>query len=186
MGIALGVTRNADYREKTVLLCPGDIVVLYTDGVTEAGAYREEFYGKERLADVVGRSCHEKAKEIIDRILEDIKSFIGEKKHHDDLTLVILKAVEQVGTLRRSMVIAHKNEIPGIISRIGDAMSRSGFGDKENLNLQVAVEEACINIMNHGYRGAEGYISITLVTEPNCFSVIIERRSPSIRSNSIR
>ena len=186
MGIALGVTRNADYREKTVLLCPGDIVVLYTDGVTEAMNYREEFYGKERLADVVGRSCHKKAKEIIDRILEDIKSFIGEKKHHDDLTLVILKAVEQVGTLQRSMVIAHKNEIPGIISRIGDAMSRSGFGDKENLNLQVAVEEACINIMNHGYRGAEGYISITLVTEPNCFSVIIERRSPSIRSNSIR
>jgi sigma-B regulation protein RsbU (phosphoserine phosphatase) len=173
-GVALGVTRDANYLEETILISPGDIVALYTDGVTEAMNNNGEMYGEKRLVDVISSHCQETAKDIIDRVRENIKSFSEEEEQQDDLTLVILKAAEQVEKGKKIRVLAHENEVPGIISSIEESMRCLGFSDEDNLSFQLAVEEACINIINHGYRNAKGYISIALESRPNCFMVIIE------------
>ena len=178
MGIALGAAKDANYSEKVIELSPGDIVALYTDGVTEAVNNNGEMYGEKRLVDVIGNHCKEKAKDIIDLVLENIKSFTEEEEQQDDLTLMILKAVVQAEMIGQIRVIAHENEVPGIVDNIEGAMRDLGFSDEDIFGFQLAVEEACINIINHGYRKAHGYISIILESTLNCFMVTIEDEAP--------
>jgi sigma-B regulation protein RsbU (phosphoserine phosphatase) len=70
---------------------PGDMMVLYTDGVTEAPNPEEKEFSSARLADVV-RALHTRtAREINDGILESVRRFTGETVQRDDLTLVTVK-----------------------------------------------------------------------------------------------
>ncbi|HQN90363.1 MAG TPA: SpoIIE family protein phosphatase, partial [Methanoregulaceae archaeon] len=90
-GIALGVIDTIDLESVTVPLHPGDVVVLYTDGVTEATNDRDEEYGVTRLSDIVMASRDLPAREIITTIVEDVIRFTGARPQFDDITLMILK-----------------------------------------------------------------------------------------------
>lgn len=90
-GIALGVIDDVDLEPVRVALSPGDVVVLYTDGVTEATNERDEEYGVERLSTLVQASKVSSAREIIDAIVEDVTAFAGSRPQFDDITLMVLK-----------------------------------------------------------------------------------------------
>ena len=93
LGIPLGlVTGMAEFVHKTsISLQPGDGIVLYSDGITEAENEAEEFYGLERLCQVVGEHWEGTAEEVRDSVIADVKAFIGEQKVYDDITLVVVK-----------------------------------------------------------------------------------------------
>lgn len=74
-----------------VKLYSGDLVVLYTDGITEAANMQEELYGFERLCDICRQNHHKSAGEIVENLIQDVKQFIGEKAIYDDLSLVVFK-----------------------------------------------------------------------------------------------
>jgi phosphoserine phosphatase RsbU/P len=74
-----------------VKLEPGDGVVLYTDGIPEARNTRKQFYGIERLCEVISINWHKSAEEIKQSAIGDLRDFIGEEKVFDDITLVVLK-----------------------------------------------------------------------------------------------
>jgi serine phosphatase RsbU (regulator of sigma subunit) len=90
-GIALGVIENAPLHEKTTVLESGDLLICYTDGVTEAINEAEEEYGVARLTDVVTRNRHLPAQAIVDTILADLLDHTGRLPAFDDVTLVLLK-----------------------------------------------------------------------------------------------
>jgi sigma-B regulation protein RsbU (phosphoserine phosphatase) len=91
-GVALGMMGGLEYEERTINLSSGDIVVLYTDGVTEAINSDMEQYGLKRLRLVVHRSRHLSSQRILDNILEDILNFSGDQAQFDDITMIIVKA----------------------------------------------------------------------------------------------
>jgi serine phosphatase RsbU (regulator of sigma subunit)/tetratricopeptide (TPR) repeat protein len=72
-------------------LNPGDVVVLYTDGITEAWNLDRQEYGLERLIEVVQQNCHKSAQEIQQAVISDVKEYIGQQKVYDDITLLVLK-----------------------------------------------------------------------------------------------
>ncbi len=90
-GIALGAMGGLEYDERRVDLSPGDVLVLYTDGVTEAINSNVEQYGSKRLCSVIRRSHGLSAQVILDKILEDITSFSGDQAQFDDITMVVVK-----------------------------------------------------------------------------------------------
>ena len=90
-GIALGVIDEVDLEPVEVVLSSGDVVVLYTDGVTEATNERDEEYGVERLSALVSASRGLPAKEIINAIVKDVTAFAGSRPQFDDITLMVLK-----------------------------------------------------------------------------------------------
>ncbi|HZG65227.1 MAG TPA: SpoIIE family protein phosphatase [Herpetosiphonaceae bacterium] len=92
-GIALGVIEDAPLNEKATTLDCGDLLICYTDGVTEAINEAEEEYGVARLTDVVIRNRHLPAQAIIDTILGDLLEHTGRLPAFDDVTLVLLKRV---------------------------------------------------------------------------------------------
>jgi serine phosphatase RsbU (regulator of sigma subunit) len=75
----------------TVSLQPGDGVVLYTDGITEAENMERKLYGLERLSAIVSRHWNRSAEEIKQAVVGDVTRHIGKQKVYDDLTLVVLK-----------------------------------------------------------------------------------------------
>lgn len=70
---------------------PGDGVVLYTDGIPEPRNIEQEFYGIERLCEVVSENWHRSAEEIKQATIDDLRKFMGEEKVLDDITLLVLK-----------------------------------------------------------------------------------------------
>ncbi len=75
-------------------LYPGDVVVLYTDGITEAENLERVHYGVERLCDIVSQHWQQSAAEIRRLVIEDVQKHIGTQKVHDDITLLVLKQRE--------------------------------------------------------------------------------------------
>jgi sigma-B regulation protein RsbU (phosphoserine phosphatase) len=92
-GIALGVIDDVDLQSVKVDLKPGDVLVLYTDGVTEAINAREEEFGEERLFQVIAANRNRPAQEIMDIILAAITAHAGDQPQFDDITLMVLRAV---------------------------------------------------------------------------------------------
>ena len=88
--LALGLTRTVTYHEQSTDLVGGDLVVLYSDGITEAKNDRGEFFGKDRLMQLI-RSETRSAEQVGHAILRDIDRFIGTQNTSDDLSLIILK-----------------------------------------------------------------------------------------------
>lgn len=90
-GLLLGMFEDAGYEERSVDLREGDLLVLYTDGITETPDDGGRMYETERLVDCARRNAHLPAEAVRDAILEEARSFSGDAPPHDDRTLLILK-----------------------------------------------------------------------------------------------
>ncbi|CBN54728.1 MULTISPECIES: PP2C family protein-serine/threonine phosphatase [Kamptonema] len=75
----------------TIELNLDDVVVLYTDGITEAIDINKVQYGLERLVEIIKQNRQLSASEIKETAIADVKRHIGEQKVYDDITLVVLK-----------------------------------------------------------------------------------------------
>jgi two-component system, sensor histidine kinase ChiS len=93
LGFPIGLESDiADFVSQVhVHLNPGDVVVLYTDGVTEAENAMKEHYGLDRLCQVISRCWKGSAYNIQQAIISDVRRHIGSHKIYDDITLLILK-----------------------------------------------------------------------------------------------
>lgn len=89
-GIALGLFEDADIKNESRVLMPGEGIVLYTDGVTDANDTEKQFFGEERLAQAVATSSG--AKEAVETIVATVDAFTGDAEQFDDLTLMSLFA----------------------------------------------------------------------------------------------
>src|SRR5512136_2726802 len=92
-GMALGVMPDAPLSEHAIQIEPGDVLALYTDGVTEALNIAGEEFGVERLEQVVRANAAHKAEEIVAAIQAAVDEFVGNEPPFDDFTLVVLKRV---------------------------------------------------------------------------------------------
>ncbi len=90
-GIALGINRHIDLREASIDLLPGDILVLYTDGITEAINDRNELFGMERLVQTIRSNGTLSSKDLIEKIQDDVMRFADGQPQFDDITLMVLK-----------------------------------------------------------------------------------------------
>jgi sigma-B regulation protein RsbU (phosphoserine phosphatase) len=90
-GLVIGAFQGCDYEQETIQMHGGDLLVAYTDGVTEAFNSYEEEFGEQRLRQIVTESAHLSAQELSDTIVERVRQWCGDVPQHDDLTLVIMK-----------------------------------------------------------------------------------------------
>jgi phosphoserine phosphatase RsbU/P len=90
-GLPLGIKRNAEYREGRTQMQMGDVLVIYSDGVTEAASPTGEEFGATRLYEVVSRNIDASAAGLRDRIESALTKFSQGTQAADDITLVIVK-----------------------------------------------------------------------------------------------
>lgn len=92
-GTVVGAFPFAKYDESCLSINPGDLLVCYTDGITEPeNAYGEEF-GEARLIDLVQKHAHRDDQEIVSIVLDTVRGWTGSQELHDDMTLLIAREV---------------------------------------------------------------------------------------------
>jgi serine phosphatase RsbU (regulator of sigma subunit) len=90
-GVPLGVLPEAPYECAATRLNPGDLLVIFTDGVVEAVSERGEEYQEGRLVAVVNACGGATANEVIQRLMRDLDAFVGYASQHDDITCMVVR-----------------------------------------------------------------------------------------------
>jgi sigma-B regulation protein RsbU (phosphoserine phosphatase) len=90
-GFVLAGMEGVKYRKNELQLAPGDVIYLYTDGVTEATNINDELYGEDRLLALLNANKEASMEELCKLVKEDVFAFAGEAPQFDDITMLALK-----------------------------------------------------------------------------------------------
>jgi phosphoserine phosphatase RsbU/P len=93
-GMILGILEKVDFEEKSIHLDPGDILLLYTDGIVEAQNASDEFFGIDRVCRILHLRHEDHPEAIISELFKELSEFLGDVMPTDDITLVALKVTE--------------------------------------------------------------------------------------------
>ncbi len=89
-GMPLGVFENTAWGQGAARLAPGDVLVLYTDGITEAQDRHEVFFGEKRLLETAQANLGRSAQDIHEALIKEVHEFVGEAPQFDDITLMVV------------------------------------------------------------------------------------------------
>ena len=87
----VGMFPDMEDDEATVELCPGDVLLAFTDGVPEAHNPENEEFGEERLQLLLRQTAHLPANEISARLSDEMKDWIRDAEQYHDLTFIVMK-----------------------------------------------------------------------------------------------
>ncbi len=90
-GGLLGIVKNQKFNVENIIMRPGDILAIYTDGITEAIDANGNFFGEEKLVQLIRKYKDIDAKSIALHIIEEVQKFADGKEYTDDRTLVVIK-----------------------------------------------------------------------------------------------
>jgi serine phosphatase RsbU (regulator of sigma subunit)/anti-sigma regulatory factor (Ser/Thr protein kinase) len=149
-GMPLGLMPGSTYDEHQDVLAPGDVLVLYSDGITEQHDAAGEMFGFERMAAVVRDAPSGTG--LVDGCMAELTAFSGEVEQEDDITLVAVTRPMAPGssTLRCSIAAQAGNEreaMDRVLAFVGDVLPT----DRAQ-SLGTAVAEAVMNAIEHGNR----------------------------------
>jgi PAS domain S-box-containing protein len=89
-GLPLGVLERTSWEQRIVQIAPGDLLILYTDGITDAEDDAGRFFGQERLRAVAQANRRRSAQEVQSALLAEVHEFIGDAPQFDDIALIVL------------------------------------------------------------------------------------------------
>ncbi|RRR78359.1 MAG: stage II sporulation protein E [Candidatus Viridilinea halotolerans] len=92
-GIVLGIIPDPRFAAERVTMQPGDVLLLYTDGVTEAMNLERELFGDERLSAILQANHQRSPQEIVNAVIAAVTNFADGQSQSDDITMVVLKRV---------------------------------------------------------------------------------------------
>lgn len=162
-GVPLGMLENVSYEADSVVLEPGDLLVLLTDGVTEAAGRGGELFGTERVMQVVQSTCHEPAQAILDVLVAETMAHCGQQAFTDDLTYMLVKADdirlrEADGppklpgrALRTIQAGSGAEDKERVLAEIETVLSET-YPSLDATDILVSAEEALQNAVAHGNR----------------------------------
>ena len=90
-GMVVGAFPFAQYEESSIVLEAGDILLLYTDGISEPQNDYDEMFGEDRLIEVVKRNAHLSDNGIIEAVMEAVNQWTGSPELQDDMTMLIAR-----------------------------------------------------------------------------------------------
>ena len=99
-GIALSFLEEFSYDEGIISFNPGDILVIYSDGITEAMDAGDEEFGEDRLLELISQNLNESAAGLVDKIITTVNRHAGERHQMDDMTLVVIKREKKTHVCR--------------------------------------------------------------------------------------
>jgi serine phosphatase RsbU (regulator of sigma subunit) len=93
-GLPLGIQPEAIYESASVALAPGDWLIIFTDGLVEAENAHQEEYGETRLLGAIAAGAAGTPQEMLTRMMAEVDLFVGATPQHDDVTCLLVKAIE--------------------------------------------------------------------------------------------
>ncbi len=88
----LGIISEIEYDETILALMPGDVIVFYSDGISEATKSDEQMYGMDALRELMEKLPPDQdSHAIVEKILQDVREFVGDFPQSDDMTIIALR-----------------------------------------------------------------------------------------------
>ncbi len=98
-GLVVGAIARAQYNESCLAIHPGDLLVCYTDGITEPENAYGEMFGEERLIELVKKHAHQDDSDIVRIVMDAVRTWTGTPELFDDMTLLLARQVTTVETV---------------------------------------------------------------------------------------
>jgi phosphoserine phosphatase RsbU/P len=95
-GTVVGLLESFPYQQETLDMQPGDLLVAFTDGISEAMDLHEEEWGEERMIETIESCAGQPANQLVPSIIAAADAFAAGAKQHDDMTLVVLRIQDQL------------------------------------------------------------------------------------------
>jgi anti-sigma regulatory factor (Ser/Thr protein kinase) len=137
-----------------MVLGPGESLLLYSDGVTEAMDASETLYSDQRLESFLASKRGSSPRQIIGDLISDVRHFAGGAPQSDDITVLALRYFGTTGQTSEELEIKVNNELSAL-ERVNQALTE--FGRRHRLapkilhDINLAVEEILANIISYGY-----------------------------------
>lgn len=147
--IVLGAVDNVSYEAEHLVLNPGDRFFLYTDGVTEAQNEKGEFFGEQRLKEVL-QKVYGSAKETLQKVSNEMENFTKGAVQSDDITMLEFIFNGEERTI--FAIKADLNELDNVLDFVQEDMKKHDVTQKSRSNMLIAVGEIFANIAGYAYK----------------------------------
>jgi sigma-B regulation protein RsbU (phosphoserine phosphatase) len=171
LGTALGFETGLEFERTDLTLHPGDALILYSDGVTEAFNPREECYGNDRLIADVGTLGGHSAPDMTEAVLRSVRTFAGGAPQSDDIAILTLKVTSSA--CLELELHATAEEVMRGVEALRTFARAQGVPERAIFALALALEESASNIVNHALQRDE-LRTFRLIAERTQSSFVIE------------
>lgn len=151
-GMVLAGMDGIKYRTNELTLTPGDMILLYTDGVTEATNGEGELYGEDRLISIVNQNITKNTEQLISVVKNGVDSFVGDAPQFDDITMLSV-SVNYIRSEEKIAVIPNEKSFDAVQSFGAGLTERLAVMPKIANKVNIAIDEIYSNIVN--YSGAD-------------------------------
>jgi sigma-B regulation protein RsbU (phosphoserine phosphatase) len=154
-GFVLGAMEDMSYAEESVELRPGDMVYLYTDGVTEAVNPEEKLFSDARLLEAANASRDQGVREFEASIKKEVDDFTRGAEQADDITMLVMRYMGGI-EWKELNVEADAENLNTVFDFVHSELEKAGCPPKMQLQIDIAVEEIFINIASYSYHPDRG------------------------------
>ena len=177
--LPIGIISDMKYVTQECTLASGSTLFLYTDGLTEAMDAGHEQFGKDRVTPLVASCCEQgmSPRQILDTVLEGVHAFVKDADQSDDLTMLALRYTPgQFATLLSEKLTLNCDikRIPELNDFIGSIAQKLEMGPMVTGQVQLAVEEAVVNVMNYAYPdGRRGFVTVKAMSDGHELRLVV-------------
>ena len=175
--LPVGVFDDFDYSVQETTIEPGSTIFLYTDGLTEAKNSGHQFFGLQRVNELLSQSVDLSPHDLLENVTNAVRSFVKDAPQSDDLTMLAIHYTPQQFQSILSETLIIRNDVHEV-TKFSEFMKRvtAQLNMEKSLaqQLRLAVEEAVVNVIDYAYpAGQEGEIEIRMMSDGKNLKTII-------------
>ena len=156
--LPVGALSDWTYEGQQMQLKPGDMLFLYTDGISEAKNTANELFGRKRVNQLAAEHVTNSPQQLVELMESEVRRHAGDAEQSDDITLLAIQwhsqdngDISHLSPLTSHLSMsASMDDIGALEPFIAQATQQAGLDGREAKRLRLAVEEAVANVINHG------------------------------------
>ncbi len=159
VGFVLAGMDGVRYKTQELQLQPGDIVFLYTDGVTEATNANNELFGEQRLQEAINSRQFTDMQELCRSVKAEVDAFVAEAPQFDDITMVAFRYIGPASIPTIHFDEAKLDDITTVTGFVEQELEKMDCPMKAVVQINIAIDELFSNIVRYGYPGKSGPVT---------------------------
>ena len=165
--LPVGALSDWNYEAQEVQLNDGDMLFLYTDGLSEAMNHADQQLGRQHVLELARQHTGDTAQQLVQLMEDEVRRHAADAKQSDDITLLAIKWHSSHLSMKPNM--AEMGRLQPYIERVAQ---QAGIDDKQSKRLRLAVEEAVANVIN--YSGASAITLSSALHPPSSLEITID------------
>lgn len=163
VGFVLAGMDDFIYKTQEIDLNPGDVIYLYTDGVTEATNKDNELFGEERLLNALNEQEFDNVTDMCKYVNYKVNEFVADAPQMDDITMVGFKYIGTIPNPSIKFDEASLDDITAITEFVEEEFEKLDIPMKTTMQFNIAVDEIYSNIVKYAYPGKKSFANVEII-----------------------